>query len=187
MQALPALFAGMGGGSAALGVVGIGLTLAGTAANVAAAKADHAAEVSQYQYQQQVAARNAQIAEENAAKAIAAANAEAQETDYDARLEIGALMSQASASGLRMDVGSNYLRRRSLESLARKDRGFRTAQGSADAANERSRRDDYIAEYKQYDNAIYHSGVKKKIGITKSLISGASTVAGNAAKALGGA
>lgn len=175
MQAIPALFAG-GASAGALTAASIGLTLVGTAANIASANAEARAQQQQYQYQQQVAMRNAEIAEENAAKAIATANAEAQEKDYLAAAEIGELIAQQSASGIRGNVGSNYLRRKSLQALARKDRGFIVAGGVSAAADERTKAEDYRAEAEQYNAAISNTKKTKGLRIASSLISGASTI-----------
>lgn len=130
----------------------------------------------QARFAQAMALRNAQIAEDNAKQAKERAAAEAQEADVAARGELGALLSEAGASGLNLNQGSVAGRRRSLEQLAAKDRGFIVAGGEAEAFRERQRAEDYRAEGRQARSAGSFRAVGDVLGIGSTLISGAARV-----------
>ena len=191
MQALPALLAGGGaaaaGGAAATTAGAIGLTQAGTALGALGGVVSTIGAVQQQRFQQQVALNNAQIAEQNAAREVQRASMEAQEADVRARGELGQLIADAGASGLNLNSGSSFLRRRSLEQLAAKDRGFIVAEGEARAQAQKQIAQDERAGAAQSGRAAILEGIGGGLDIGTTLISGASKVNRIRARAIRGA
>jgi len=107
MQLLPLAFKGM---STTLATVGTAISAATSVASG--------------MYQSRVANINAQIADQNAARARQEGAVQSQMQDMEATQQIGDIVAQTAASGLDIGVGSGALRRRSAEELATRDRTF---------------------------------------------------------------
>lgn len=97
------------------------LTIAGTAAAVGGAIISTSAQLQANKYQQEVAARNAALMEENAQRAGFAAQVAQQDQDRAARALIGEQIAAQSASGLKLGGKSQMLTRKSARELARLD------------------------------------------------------------------
>ena len=137
--------------------------------------------IQQSNYQSQVALNNQAIAEENARRVIFESQIEAQETDIEARGELGQLLAQQGASGLSLGSGSFALRRKGLEELAAKDRGFIRSQGEVRATRHRQQASDFAGESAMAKASGRGALVSGAFDIGTSLVSGASRV--NVAKA----
>lgn len=72
-------------------------------------------------YQQAVAQRNAQIAEENRTRAIEQSQVEQRDWGEDARMQYGALMADLAASGVGMQGGTSSLLRSGTRGLVNRD------------------------------------------------------------------
>ena len=84
-------------------------------------------------YQAAVMKQNAAIQDENARRSVAQAAQDAADKDMEARLEIGSLLAQASASGVDMNSGSMLLRRKDMNTFAAQDRRRITEAGRDEA------------------------------------------------------
>lgn len=167
MQAIPAAIAAMGGWGTALA--------AGSAAFTA---------ISGYQqgmYQSRVAANNAQIANDNAKRVTQETAVKAQEQDWQAQTEMGALLANLGASGLSVGTGSAALRRKSQENLAAKDRAYTTYEGETQATGYKQQSQDFTAEAAANRSAAQNALISGVLDIGSSLVGGASKV--NVAKA----
>ena len=105
-------------------------------------------------YQQAVAARNAQIAEENRTRAIEQSQVEQQDWGESARMQFGALMADLAASGVGTHGGTSSLLRTGTRGLIERDAerirqegdtrarafGQQAADSRADASQARSAR-----------------------------------------------
>lgn len=91
--------------------------------------------MSEANYQSAVMKQNAEIADQNARRTMAQSAQDAADKDMEARLEIGAVLAQASVSGLDMNSGSMLLRRRDMSSFAGQDRRRIIEGGRAEAEN----------------------------------------------------
>lgn len=97
-------------------------------------------------YQSAVAARNAQIADENARRAVEQSQLEQQDWGEEARGQIGQLVASMSASGGRIDSGSSFLRRRGAQELAQRDAGRIREEGRVTADRFRQQQADFTSE-----------------------------------------
>lgn len=86
-------------------------------------------------YQAAVMKQNAEIADENARRSMAQAAQDAADKDMEARMEIGSVLAQASASGLNMNAGSMLLRRKDMSTFAQQDRSRIIEGGRREAEN----------------------------------------------------
>ena len=162
VAALGPLLAGAGGLSTALQVGAVALSTVGG--------------IQQSKFQSQVALNNAAIAEDNARRSVFEAQVEAQETDFAARDELGQLLSQQGASGLSLGSGSFALRRKGLEELAAKDRGFIRTQGEVQATRFRQQASDQRSASAQAKAAGRNALISGAFDIGTSLVSGATRV-----------
>ena len=123
-------------------------SVSGTAWSAAAAGIGALSSLAAGQYQSRVALANAKIAEDNAKSIREIALLDAQRGDQDAQSTLGAIIAQASASGLDIGVGSTALRRRSAEVLAGRDRIQTVYEGQRQAAGYQQEANNYRAEAK---------------------------------------
>lgn len=119
---------------------------------------------------------NAAIAEENRKSAIFESNVAAQEKDFEARAELGALLAGAGASGLNMGSGSKALQRKSATELAAKDRGRIINQGEVEAAQYEQQRDDYLASAESRKTTTWFTALGGAVDMGTSYIDGATKV-----------
>lgn len=93
----------------------------GTVASVGSAIVGTMAQMQALEYQAAVAARNQQIAEENARRELERSQVEQQDWSEEARGQLGQLLAALSASGVAIDAGSAALQRRGARGLAQRD------------------------------------------------------------------
>ena len=168
--ALPAL-------STVATVASVGIGAIGTVMQMQAAGAQAEAQAKQAQYQAEVARNNALIEEQNAQAATIAAAVEAQDQDRAALAELGALLSDQSASGLDLGSGSFMQIREGQETIAAVDRARLIQAGETEAQQHLQAAADFttqsILSESQADNAR-EAGRVNQLG---SLISGIGGVA----------
>jgi len=142
---------------------------------------------SEANYRAQVAENNQQIAADNADRAIRVANIKAQEQDFDAQADIGALIARQGASGIALGSTSLAQVRKGQELLAAKDRGFIVNQGEVESARFLQQGEDSAAEGRQAESAGRYGTVSGAFKIGSSLISGVSKINERKARAITGA
>jgi len=171
MAFLAPAFTAIGGASSALSVAS---SVVGAFSAVASAM-----------YQSKVASNNAIIANNNANRAVQEAAVAAQEQDFAARGEIGDIISQAGASGLTLDTGTQGLRRRSASELAARDRGYTIYRGATEAAAYRQQGADFKAEASAAKSKAFFGLAGGAIDVGSSLVSGATKVNNATARRIG--
>jgi hypothetical protein len=182
MQAIPAAFATIFGGTAAastaaaatatattLSSITTGLQVVGTVAGMASA-------MSQASYNSKVAENNAIIADQNAQEAILDSQKEAQQRGLAAQAEMGDLLANQAASGLNLGSGSYALARKSQAELAARDTEIVTADGRRRAENYQQQATDFRSEAAQQKAAGRWSIIEGGLGIASSAVSGATRV-----------
>lgn len=169
--AIPAALAAFGGASTALSVAGV---VAGGISSFAASS-----------YKRKVAEANAKVAGKNAEREIQKAGIQAQDQDFAAAQELGALVARQGASGLNMGVGSMALSLNSQKALAARDRGYTIYEGASKADAYKQQRNDYLAEASAAKSEQIFGVVKTALGVGDSLVSGATTVNKKRAISLG--
>lgn len=127
-------------------------------------------------YQSAVAARNAQIAEENARKAIEQSQKEQQTWSEEARGQIGQLVASMSASGSRLDSGSNLLRRKGAEQLSQRDASLIREEGRVTADRFRQQSADFSSEAQTANRLKRFSLFGGVLGVGGSYISDSSRI-----------
>jgi len=166
--------AATGAGAAATG--GLGAAIMGQLPNIMAAGSALGA-VGQYAsmtQQQQMAEMNAELAEENADRALTASQKTARDQDLDARLQIGDLVAQLSASGLKLNAGSTGLQQRGARELAARDRGYTIEAGETEFKNNMDQANDLKAQAKNLRVGKMFATLGNLAAIPTSYLSGAS-------------
>lgn len=167
MQAIPLMFQGMEG--------------IGTALSVASGVVGLIGAQQMSGFQAKVAERNAQLADENAKRALHDAAVQAQNRDLDSTVEMGDLLANLGASGLAIGTGSAALRRKSQAELARRDRGYIIQEGEMAAHNYRQQAQDFRTEASGAKAEGKWNMLSGALDLGSTLITGASKV--NQAKA----
>ena len=164
------------------GVIATGAAVVGTVLQIQSARDSAKAAEARARYQAEVAERNAQIEDENRARAIAEASVAAQDQDFDARAELGALIAEQGASGLDLGSGSFLRQRAGLETIAATDRAriINAGQNESDAA--RRRAENFREEARNAGAAAGDARSAGRTAIAASLISGIGSVASSTAK-----
>lgn len=134
--ALPAIAAGV---SVASGVIGLGASLAGTAADTSAAMAIA-------DYRTEVAKRNAKLSSDNAYRAIDRGQVEQFNQDLKTRALEGDQIAVQAGSGLDLNSGSFIRTRRTAAMLGRLDALNVRQASSIEAYNYRTQSEDYTKE-----------------------------------------
>lgn len=124
-------------------------------------------------YQAAVAARNAQIMEENAARNSAAAQQDMADNDRAAAAEIATLEAAMSASGLQGNSGSMMLRRRGLTDLADRDRERLAVKRDTETQNAMQEAAGLRAEAAANKSAAKWGWLTTALGATSSYLSSA--------------
>lgn len=137
-------------------------------------------------YQGQVAKNNAIIAENNAGRAIQEASVAAQEGDQAAAADIGQMISQAGASGLTLNTGSQGLKRKSASELAARDRGYTVYKGATEAAGYRQQAEDFRSEASAAKSSAIFGLIGGGLDIGTSLVNRKTTVNNNTARRITG-
>jgi hypothetical protein len=197
MQAIPLLFASLGGGAAvgagaavaggataaavgtAAAAASTGATFAGIAGSLATGLsivgtvASLSAANSQANYTASVASRNAVIAERNAVEATENAQRENRQRGAMASGEIGNLLANQAASGLNLGSGSYALARKSQAALAANDSEITTETATRQARNFREQGAGFKSEAAQSLASKKYNRLSAGLQIGTSLVSGA--------------
>lgn len=146
-------------------VVSVGSAVIGTIGQMQAAS-----------YQASVAARNQEIAEENARRASNDAQLEQIDASQDAAREIGALIAEQSASGISLSSGSSLLRRRDLQEYAQRDSQRIREQGNVNIRNFKQQAADFASEREVAKASRSNAFTGGLLNIGSSYIGGATAV-----------
>jgi hypothetical protein len=130
------------------------LTVASLGLGVGSAVMNTSATMAANNYQSQVLARNAQLMEMNAQRAVEASANQAQQQDQMTRALLGEQLATQSASGLKIGGKSQMLTRKSARELGRLDALNIRHQGDVEAFNFRQMANDATEEikFKQQSN-----------------------------------
>lgn len=174
------------GGLTVGGAIATGAAVVGTALQIKSQRDQAKAAEARARYQAEVAKRNAAVEEENRQRAIAEAAVEAQDQDFDARRELGALMAEQGALGLDLGSGSFLRQRAGLETIAATDRAriIDRGQNEADAAKRRA--DNFREEAGNATAAAADARRSGRRAVAASLISGIGSVASKTAARITG-
>lgn len=137
------------------------LTIGGTIAGIAGTVISTSAAMQANSYQQQVAARQAAVMEENAQRATYASQVQQQNQDAQTRALIGEQIAAQSASGLSLGGKSQMLTRKTARALGRLDALNVRQAGDVEAYNFRMIAQDKLSEVKylgQQQGSILLSG-----------------------------
>jgi hypothetical protein len=162
MQAIPLAMAAFGGWGTALAAAG----------GIYSAVSGHQAGL----YQSRVAQNNSVVAMQNADRSVHEAAVQAQDQDFTAQGDMGALLSNLGASGFSLSTGSAALRRKSASDLAARDRNYTTYRGQTTADAYRQQSADFLASAKSSKMGARNALIGGAFEVGGTLITGASKV-----------
>lgn len=158
-----------------MGIDPISLALITTAASGALGAGTS---IMQGNYQSEVANMNARVAKDNAMRASAVSQIEAQESDLQTKALLGEQITSQTASGVSLSGRSQLLTRNTARMLGRRDAENIIAAGSAERSNFLTQRNQFKAEGKM----AKLSGYVGAAGAVLDAASGMTGIKANAAK-----
>lgn len=161
-------------GAKALSSLSTIATVAGTAISAISAVQMGQAQAATATYQQQVALRNQQIAEENAKRAMDNTQIQQQDWAEEARQQLGQMLGEISASGVTLEGGTAGLLRRGVRRLAQRDATRIQEEGTTTARNLRQQAADFGGQAAFAGMEARNARSAGSLGMFSSFISGAS-------------
>lgn len=164
------------GDPATLAIISIGTAVAGTAISAGSAIYGGMASKSMYDYKSQVATMNKQIADRNAAYAVAAGEVNAQRKGMEVRGRIGETEAKQGASGLDVNSGSAVDIRESEAQLGSFDEMTIRAGAEKESYGFKVQSANYAAEAQLDKTAGKYAEVEGFVKAASSIVGGASSV-----------